>query len=77
MFSKSSVRATRIANYKKRMPRVSRLRKGGSAKASRRIFATGLSPATQYGSEGYGLSDLEVKAIQSLLLSCLNPMAAG
>eukprot|EP00972_Heterocapsa_arctica_P082348 12134540-Heterocapsa_arctica.AAC.1 len=59
------------------MPRVSRLRKGGSAKASRRIFSTGLSPATQYGSEVYGLSDVEVKTIQGLVLSCLNPMAAG
>eukprot|EP00972_Heterocapsa_arctica_P086125 12695892-Heterocapsa_arctica.AAC.1 len=53
------------------MPRVSRLHKGGSAKASRRIFAI------QYGSEVYGLSDLEVTSIQGLVLSCLNPVAAG
>eukprot|EP00972_Heterocapsa_arctica_P076380 11267661-Heterocapsa_arctica.AAC.1 len=59
------------------MPRVSRLRKGGSAKASRTIFATGLSHATQYGSEVFGLSDLEVKTIQGMVFSCLNPVAAG
>eukprot|EP00972_Heterocapsa_arctica_P034466 5074854-Heterocapsa_arctica.AAC.1 len=59
------------------MPRASRLRKGGSAKASRILFATGLSPATKYGSKVFGLSDLEVKTIQGMVLSCLNPVAAG
>ena len=74
LFTRKSVRRQRLDKAGKRTRRIKRLKFTGK---TGKLFTTGVRPAADFGSQVFGMSEPELKKLQTTFLACVGSSAGG